>query len=384
MNSSQKILVAPLNWGLGHATRCIPIIKALQKDGFEVLIGGDGSSLELLKIEFPNTPTVSLPSYHIKYPRKKKYFKTKLLLRSPKIVKAIKAEQKLIEKLVDQYQITGIISDNRLGLYTDKVPSVFLTHQLQVLSGNTTALTTYLHHRFIKHFDECWVPDFEGAINLSGQLGHPKNSDRKVKYIGPISRLKKQNLPIKYDAMVLLSGPEPQRSLLEKILLHRLKMFHGRILFVQGLIEEEQQWIRKESMTMVNFLTTSELETAMNESAFVIARSGYTTIMDLAALGKKAFFIPTPGQSEQEYLAQRLKDAKVAPMSEQDDFKIRDLARLEVYSGFEQINASEDLGKHFGLFQSKGELGSNSKFTLNVNSFIVGLNDMLHYRKSQT
>jgi len=381
MNSGKKILVAPLNWGLGHATRCIPIINALQKEGFQVLIGGDGSSLELLKLEFPNIPTVNLPSYNVKYARKKKYFKATLFFRSPKLIKAIKAEHKAVEQLVDEYQITGIISDNRLGLYTAKVPTVFITHQLQVLSGHTTALTTYLHNRFIKRFNECWVPDFKGTNNLSGQLSHTDTLASNVKYIGPLSRLQRKSRPIKWDAMVLLSGPEPQRTLLETALLERFKMYHGRVLFVRGVIEEEQHWVKKESMSIVNFLISRELEIAMNESTFILSRSGYTTIMDLASLGKKAFFIPTPGQTEQEYLAQKLKEVKIAPMANQADFNIRDLASLDLYKGFQRMENPEDLGKHFGLFKGKREFGSNSKFTLNIDPFIVRLNNMLHYRK---
>lgn len=382
MSEMANILVAPLNWGLGHATRCIPIIQALQDDGYGVIIGSDGIALALLQKEFPHLQTVTLPSYDIEYAKKGAHFKRKMLFNLPKIAKAIRREHKALEEILERYDIDGVISDNRLGLYTSKVPTVFITHQLQILSGKTTRLTTFLHTHFIKRFTECWVPDYQGSSYISGILGHPEKIMPNIHYIGPLSRMKKETTTSKYDVLVILSGPEPQRSMLEDLLLIELKKYNGSILLVRGLIEKEETRSQQKNIELVNFLTSSKLSKVMNSVDFVIARSGYTTIMDLAALQKKAFFIPTPGQTEQEYLAKRLKEKGIAPFSKQEDFKVKDLAKLCVYKGFEDPQERIVLRQFFGLFKSKRKLRSDSKFALNIDFLLMRFNNMLDNRKA--
>jgi len=198
LNKRKKILVAPLNWGLGHATRCIPIIKALEAQNFEPFIASDGVALKLLKKEFPHLQHFELPSYDIHYAQNGKSFKWELLKQVPKMISAVKNEKKAVAKLVDELQLDGIISDNRLGVISKKIPSVFITHQLNVLTGNTSYITTKLHHFFINKFNECWVPDCQGSVNLTGKLGHLDNPIKHTKYIGPLSRLHKKALAKKY------------------------------------------------------------------------------------------------------------------------------------------------------------------------------------------
>ena len=349
-NGRKKILVAPLNWGLGHATRCIPIINALLNYNFEPIIASDGDALELLKKEFPELKDIELPSYNITYPKKGNGLRKKLLSDSPHFMKTLKKERRLIKKLASTENLSGIISDNRFGIREKGVPSVFITHQLKVLSGSTTWLSTKLHRKIISKFDECWVPDHKGANNLSGDLGH-RNFDRiKINYIGPLSRFKKQNTNKTYDLLVLLSGPEPQRTILEQNLFKKLEAYEGTILFVRGLIEPLQKKQIQNHITIYNYMTTQELEKAINKSTLILSRSGYTTIMDLANLEKKAFFIPTPGQFEQEYLANRLNDLKIIPSSNQDDFKIEILNNIEDYSGFKSNPFQVDFENLFSLF----------------------------------
>lgn len=346
----KRILVAPLNWGLGHATRSIPIIKALIEHGFEPVIASDGTALSLLKKEFPKLETVELPSYDITYPKKGKFFKLNLVKGSPKMLKAIKNEKKALKSIIETYRIDGVISDNRLGMYSKKVPSVFITHQLQVLSGNTTWLSTKIHQNIINHFDECWVPDHQGEPNLSGKLGHIKSHGIPIKYIGPLSRFNKIETEKKYDVMVLLSGPEPQRFMLEEKLLMAFESFEGTVLFVKGTVENEQKITEKGNMTIYNFMTSELLEKALNESELIVSRSGYTTVMDLAKLNKKAFFIPTPGQFEQEYLAKRLTEDGIVPSCNQDDFTLENLYTIEQYSGLKNFDYEVNFKKLFGLF----------------------------------
>ena len=185
---SKNILVAPLNWGLGHATRCIPIIKKLEEFGYQPILASDGNALLLLQKEFPHLQTLELPSYQIEYAKKGENFKWKLIKNSPKTIHAILEEKRLVKDWVKQYDLVGIISDNRLGVRNKKVPSVFITHQLTVLSGKTTWISSKLHQFFIAKFNECWVPDVDDIQDLSGKLGHLKETDLRLKYIGVLSR----------------------------------------------------------------------------------------------------------------------------------------------------------------------------------------------------
>jgi len=348
-----RILIAPLNWGLGHATRCMPIIAALQRKDYEVVLASDGDALEFLKKEYPDLKCLALPSYNIKYPKKGNYLKWKLLANSPKILKAINGERRIIANLVDSEGLDGVISDNRFGVFHNDVPSVFITHQLNVLSGNSSWLSTKMHQRFIKKFDECWIPDIEHEPNLSGKLGHLKTSNLTIKYLEILSRFSKESLPIKYDLMILLSGPEPQRSILENKLIEQLNDYKGKVLFVSGKIEKEQTRQTKNNLTFFNYMQQKELQMALNESDIVLARSGYSTILDLARLEKKAFFIPTPGQFEQEYLAKKMKKDGIAPYCTQDEFTIDRLNSVNNYLGFKGFEAKVDFSELFSLFEGK-------------------------------
>ena len=333
MGKKKTILVAPLHWGLGHATRCIPIIKSLLDAGFNVIIASDGSALLLLQKEFPKLHSIELPSYNISYPKNGVHFKWKLLLKLPRILKVISFEKKIVENLVSEAMIDGIISDNRFGIRNNQIPSIYLTHQLNVLSGSTSYFSSKRHQNIIKKFTECWVPDFEGKDNLSGKLGHIDKSPIKPKYIGVLSRMSKKELEKKYDILILLSGPEPQRSLLEKKLIQVFRWQKKSVLMIQGCVGSQQEKIQINNITVCNYMCSKELEQSINESEVVVSRSGYTTIMDLAAIGKKAFFIPTPGQYEQEYLAKRMQTLHMAPFCLQDEFSIDKLEEINAYKG---------------------------------------------------
>ncbi|MES2812914.1 MAG: glycosyltransferase [Bacteroidota bacterium] len=347
----KNILVAPLNWGLGHATRCIPIINALLKNNYNPIIASDGIALDLLRKEFPQLQTIELASYQIEYPKNGKNFKLKMLANSPKMVKAILTEKNQVRKIIKEHSIEGIISDNRLGVRSSKVPSVFITHQLKVMTGNTTWLSTKLHSYVIKKFDECWVPDVNSIPNLSGKLGHLDREEKNIRYIGPLSRLKKKNFENKYDLMVIISGPEPQRTLLEEKLITELSLYQGNVLFIKGKIEPEQIVEKTEQFTFYNYMNSEQLEVAFNESKIILCRSGYTTIMDLAYLEKKAFFIPTPGQYEQEYLAKKFKNEGLAPSCKQDKFKLSKLDKLGLYRGFSNIETTVKWKELFEIFK---------------------------------
>lgn len=352
-STSKTILIAPLNWGLGHATRCIPIIKALQENNFIPIIASDGIALELLRKEFPYLQLLQLPSYQIEYAKNGKNFKWKLLQNCPKMIEAVLEEKQIIKKWIKKYDIDGILSDNRLGVFSQKVPSIFITHQLNVMTGSTTWITSKLHQHIIKKYVECWVPDVEKIPNLTGKLGHIKKASFNIKYIGPLSRMQKKETPKIYDLMVILSGPEPQRGFLEEKLKKEMLRYDGKVVFVKGIIEKDQKKEQIENVTYFNFMNSRQLEQTFNESEMVLGRSGYTTIMDLSKLGKKAFFIPTPGQYEQEYLAEKLKKEGLVPYTKQDDFKIENLIEIHNYKGIPQFDSAFDWKELFEVFEKK-------------------------------
>lgn len=349
----RKILVAPLNWGLGHAARSIPIINALVANNYEPIIASDGPALELLKKEFPNLTSLELPSYQINYSKNGRFLKWKLLKDTPKILSAIQAEIKATKIIVETHKIVGIISDNRFGVRSSNIPSVFMTHQLQVLSGSTTWLSTKIHQHIIRKFDICWVPDCVGPQNLGGKLSHKPFKNINVSYIGPLSRFRKLVCNPIYDVMILLSGPEPQRTMLEEKLLFELELYDGTVLFVKGLMEKEQRTEKFGSITIHNFLIGNELERALNASKLIVCRSGYTTIMDLAKLEKNAYFIPTPGQFEQEYLAKILSEQRLVASCTQTDFKLENLKNTSDYKGLKSLKTSINFQELFKLFEGK-------------------------------
>lgn len=355
MKFKTRILIAPLNWGLGHATRCIPIINALINCGFEPIIASDGASLKLLEKEFPAIKCLELPSYYIMYSKYGLLLKWELFKILPKLFFSIKKEKKLIQRIIKNYHIKGVISDNRFGVYSvnRNIPSVYLTHQLQVLSGMTTWLTTKIHQQIIKKYHECWVPDFDNKPNLSGTLGHLKTRKVNLKFIGPLSRFNKTMSNSKYDIMLLLSGPEPQRTLLEQKVLCELKDYKGTVVVIQGNVENIQKVTHQNKVTTFNFMTTVELEHTIKSSDLIISRSGYTSIMDFASLEKKVFFIPTPGQYEQLYLAKNLQKSKIAPFCKQKDFTIKKLKHMNLYNGFKHLENEVNYKTLFSLF--KGE-----------------------------
>jgi len=361
MQISKNILIAPLNWGLGHAARCMPIITRLLDQGHQPIIASDGQALALLKHEYPQLPWIELPSYDVEYPENGDFMRLKMLKDSPKLWRAMRKEHKLLAELIEDYNLDGIISDNRLGLYHDDVPTVIITHQLQVLSGSTTWLSTQLHQHFIKKFDFCWVPDYAGDFSLSGRLSSHDDPHLNTTFIGPLSRLHRCNTPSKYDLLVLLSGPEPQRAILEKKLLDELIFFQGKVLFIRGVVEGESYSGKKNGITTYNFLTAAGIQKAMARSSLILCRSGYSSILDLAAMGNKAFFIPTPGQYEQEYLAEHMENIGIAPYRSQMDFQLSDLSTVNNYAGFDSVPSVSSTSLDVALDEAFSSVKLNSE-----------------------
>lgn len=287
--------------------------------GAEVLLASDGIALDLLKAECPHLPAFELPSYRIRYESSNMI--RNIALQLPRITYAIRAEQWATERLVSEHGIEGIISDNRYGCFSKRARSAFVTHQLhlQVPTAVLEWTVNRVLRRALKKFDDIWVPDVAGSPNLSGKLSHIQDPlPPKVRFIGPLTRFQKYESSPEYDVAVVLSGPEPQRSILEQRLLEQAMALPRKFIFVRGKTQSKEHYFVSENVEVVSYLTSNDLNDVLLASKVIVCRSGYSSIMDLTALGKKALLIPTPGQTEQEYLAHYLSAQQLFASQPQD------------------------------------------------------------------
>ncbi|MBS1919598.1 MAG: glycosyl transferase family 28 [Bacteroidetes bacterium] len=333
-----RILVAPLDWGLGHATRCIPIIRELLYQDCEVFLAGESAQEVLLKSEFPQLIFIPLKGYRIRYSKTGCGLSWQMIKQIPVIKKVIRYEKEWLIKTIKEHQLDAVISDNRYGLYNESVLSVLITHQLSIKTNWgewSERLLQKKNFNLLNHFSECWIPDYEDIHNLAGILSHPqKKPDIPCQYIGWLSRIKKKNIAVeKNHLLLLLSGPEPQRSLFENIIIQQISHYNGTATIVRGLPNATTLIPSTNSLRFYNHLKADEMGVEMERAEFIIARSGYSTIMDIAALQKKSILIPTPGQTEQEYLAQYLSKKQFASWCTQKEFSIENsLAKARGFS----------------------------------------------------
>lgn len=349
-----RILVAPLDWGLGHATRCIPIIRELLAQSCEVWLAGEGAQKQLLKTEFPELPFIDLSGYNIRYAKTKWGLAWKMIQQGPKMHRAIQHEHRWLKKAVKEHVFDAVISDNRYGLYHATIPCIFITHQLTIKSSIGRWIEKILQKRnyhYINRYTACWVPDLEGKDNLAVELSHPSiKPSVPVHYIGFLSRFEKKG-PIDYTGierknhlLIILSGPEPQRTILEEKMISDISHFNGTATIVRGLPGSAFLIPSTNMIKIYNHLLADELSIEMQEAEYVIGRSGYSSVMDIAALQKKSILIPTPGQTEQEYLGKSLMGKRMAVCILQKDFSLH--SALSAAANFEykiQCNSSGTL-----------------------------------------
>lgn len=340
------VLVAPLNWGLGHATRCIPLIHTLQQLECEVIIASDGASKTLLVEEFPLLTHLSSPHTPIRYSRYQWFFGWAMLRLIPRFYSQLKREQRWIKKIVRQYSIDAIVSDNRYGLAHPNVPGIIITHQLGIRTGHgglADQLARQLLYRYINRYQAVWIPDVPEEPSLAGALSHPHKAPAiPLHYIGILNRLyamQPQPATDNGPVLVLLSGPEPQRTILEKIILEQVASFSQPLIIVRGLPAAASNnyaaglrppdshssldlLYGASRVRLYDHLSTAELQTLLPSVSYVICRSGYTTLMEMIPLQKKLLLIPTPGQPEQTYLATHADRLHYAPQFSQRNFSI--------------------------------------------------------------
>ena len=300
---NKKIILAPLDWGLGHTARCVPLIKKLQKQNNHFIIACTTQQKNFLQQELNDVEYVELVGYNITYSSVLPLW-VKILTQLPKLFSMVRRENKWLAHYLQSNNVDVIISDNRFGFYNKTVESFFITHQLNIQTPVFKRVINRINASFINKYNRCWVPDYaEKEKQLSGVLSDYNKQLVNIEFINPLSRFeKKKATQNKYDVLILLSGPEPQRTLLEDKLVSALLNTNYTVALVRG---SQTKLERKTPSTIhvVDIASSKQLQELFNSSNKIICRSGYSTLMDLHALGLKALLIPTPGQTEQEYLA---------------------------------------------------------------------------------
>lgn len=328
-----KILIAPLDWGLGHATRLIPVIREFLLRGWTVDLAVAGRISALYRSEFPELLQFEIPSYAIRYPRRGIEMPAWLLRNFRRLRGVMKAERAAAEDLAQRNGYDVILSDNRFGFHSRKSCNIYMTHQLRIaFPGFFSAfegLGVAWHRRQMERFDRIWIPDVPEFPGLAGKLSHVANAAGD--FVGLLSRFSDgralhsvADVPA-YRFLAILSGPEPMRGSFEAKLCAALSKIPGRHAIVRGLPGERDSLHVPENIDSFNHLGTARLAEMIRGAETVVSRSGYSTVMDLAALGARSVFVPTPGQTEQEYLGRMLADKKVSGLILQKDLDAESL-----------------------------------------------------------
>jgi hypothetical protein len=313
MKSNKTILICPLNWGLGHASRDIPIIRRLKAMGYQVVVATESPLKELIDEAVPGLTFEEFPGPKITY-TKSAYLIPTLIGQIPCWIKWLRKEKKVIKRLVQKYQPVAILSDNRYGARHPKVRSILITHQLMVKLPLPLKWAEGMGHRLIhwliRPFDDCWIPDFNRADSLAGDLVHLYPLPANARLIGPLSRFMDptpplESNPLNYQCLAILSGPEPQKTILKNLLITNLAKLPVKSLIITGEPDTQpgNKLQKEKTVTLIPHLNQNKLGQLILHTPVIIARSGYSTLMDLYFLNKKALLIPTPGQTEQTYLA---------------------------------------------------------------------------------
>lgn len=337
MEKSQNILISPLNWGLGHASRIIPIIDYCLNSGKNVVIAGNGASLDLLKNKYPNLATVNLPAPALHYGNKRA-ISLRLVIDVFFMLINFCKEKRLTKRIIQQYNIDTIISDNRPGVYSSSVKSIYITHQLSIFlsarTGLLSAILSKVHQNIIAKYNYCWVPDFEGENSLAGRLSS-NVKDLQLFHIGPLSRFATKvhscdtTKIVEYKIVCILSGPEPQRSTFETLVISKLQNTKHNSLIIRGLPNIENSMKKFANVSFINHCDDNLFYNYLQSADLIICRSGYSSIMDIFSIGKNALIIPTPGQPEQEFLAEYLSGKYGFIGMSQNEFVYADLSAIE-------------------------------------------------------
>ena len=342
----KRILVAPLDWGLGHTTRCLPIIGYLKQLEHAVIVACNQWQRSFIENIYSDIEFVMLEGYNISYTAKASLSYINIFSQVPGICASIKKEHTWLAANAATLKIDGIISDNRYGLYHQHIPSVIMTHQAEVQTGmgnRANRILQKMHYRFLAHFNHVWIPDVKGDINLGGRLSHPIQLPANASYIGLLSQFENVAAKSNRDGylLILLSGPEPQRSILQGILWEQVIHYKGKVVFVAGKECNAPSKI-PDHITFYSRIGRAMLADVILGASIVVCRSGYSTVMDLMLLNRGALLIPTPGQTEQEYLASYLSESRFFTAAAQKHIDIN-----QAVNNFRYTNS------HHALFADK-------------------------------
>lgn len=334
------IIYSICSWGLGHATRSLPVIRQLIKDNHHLTIISHGRSLQLLQNELNDAVDYKeIPDYPMLVSKNTQQFIAKSMVYWPLFIKRMEEGLQQLGKLLKQIPCDRIISDGRYDMYSKHIPSFFISHQIRIMNP----LRLHLFERgsetfnqfFFKRFQDIIIPDYK-ENNLSGDLSHnlQKIDENQLHYVGMLSDFERKPLNKDIDYFISLSGPEPQRSILEEKIRSQIQDLSGNIIMSLGKTEETTS-SSDDDIKTYPYLPKEKRENLLNRSKLVISRSGYSTIMDLAVIGTKAFMIPTPGQIEQEYLAQHLKQTSICHSTTQNKLNLsNDISIAKKTKGF--------------------------------------------------
>lgn len=313
-----KTLVCPLNWGLGHATRCVPLIRKEIADGNEVVIAADGYPLLFLKKQFPDLQFVSSESYPIRY-SKGDSMVWQIVRVFPFLISRSRKEHLWLRDFCRKEKIARVISDNRFGLWNKEVHSIYMTHQVMIKMPQRykmfEKIIYKIHKKIIEKYDECWIPDIAERGGYSGDLSHQFPLPSNAKFIGVLSRfdvLCKLPQDDTFDNVVILSGVEPQRSIFEEAMVKKYRDLPQKTVMIVGKPSEHITQQQIGNITQYSHLSDEALIPYLKGCQTIVCRAGYSTVMDLVVLGveHKAIYYPTPGQTEQVYLAEYLHERR--------------------------------------------------------------------------
>jgi uncharacterized protein (TIGR00661 family) len=303
-----KIIYGICSWGLGHATRSLPVVRRLIKDNNDLTIISNGRSLNLLKNELNNrVQYIDIPDYPMLISENSRQFIAKSIIYWPLFLKKMESGLQKLTKILKKNQYDMVISDGRYDIYSKKIPSYFISHQMRIMNPLRIKFletgSEIYNKFFFKRYKDVIIPDYR-EDDLSGDLSHnlKKIDSNKLHYVGALSDFKKMKTKKDIDYLISISGPEPQRTIFENKIFSQLDYLNGNIVITLGKSDEKKE-IKKESTKIYSFLTKDKRENLLNRAKIVISRSGYSTLLDLAVIGTKAMMTPTPGQIEQEYLS---------------------------------------------------------------------------------
>lgn len=350
------IIYSICSWGLGHATRSLPILRQLINENHHLTVISHDRSLQLLKNELKDAVEYEdIPDYPMLVSKNTQQFIAKSLVYWPLFIKRMESGLQHLGKLLKDIPCDRIISDGRYDMYSKHIPSFFISHQIRIMNPLRLHLfergSEIFNEFFFKRFQDIIIPDYK-ENNLSGDLSHnlKKIDENQLHYVGLLSDFEKKSLNKDIDYFISLSGPEPQRTILEQKIRTQLNHLNGTVIMSLGKTEETIS-TPDDHIKIYSYLSKEKRENLLNRSKLVISRSGYSTIMDLAVIGTQAFMIPTPGQIEQEYLAQHLKQTNICHSTTQHN-----------------LNLSEDIPLALKTkgFPGKGDVKKSVENVLNI------------------